>query len=400
MCVLLRNIKLGTSPTFRKIEILIRDGKIAATGDALPVPPDTRVIDGKGLTVLPAFVDLHAHFRDPGFPQKEDIETGCKAAVKGGYTTVNLMPNTDPVCSSMEVARYVTEKAKKTGLCDVFQTVSITKDFDGFTTAHIHDLNESVRFLSEDGFGVNSTKAMLDGMILAKSKGMGVMLHEEDAALTRIDSYAAEEIMTARDVRLASLTGCKTHFCHVSTIGAMDSIITGKLACGNITCEVTPHHLALNDTTNYRVAPPLRGEAHRRYLIDCLKNGLIDAIATDHAPHTPGDKQNGANGITGLDLSFPVCYTALVQTGELTLSQLAAAMSENPAKILGLGSQKGKIEPGFDADLVLLDLSAEYTVTPERLASKSKNTPFIGEALCGEVVLTIKQGEIVYEKTD
>lgn len=397
MCVLLRNIKPGScGAKARNCDILIKDGMIAEIGENLSC--GGQVIDCGGKTMLPAFVDLHTHFRDPGQTHKEDIVTGCRAAVHGGYTTVNLMPNTKPVCSSMDTVRAVRDKVAGLNICDVFQTVSITRDFDGATLTHIDELEPPVSWLSDDGFGVSSTGTMLEAMHRAKAKGLGVMLHEEDSALTHVDMYAAEEIMTYRDVKLAQITGCKTHFCHVSTIDAIDAIIAGKKSGANITCEVSPHHLTLNDSTDYRVAPPLRAEAHRRYLIKCLQDGHIDAIATDHAPHTPADKQNGANGITGLDLAFAACYTGLVRTGDIPLERLSELLCANPAAILGV--RKGKLEPGYPADLVLVDLDASFTVTPDKLHSKSKNTPLLGKTLYGEILMTMKQGEIVYEKAD
>ena len=396
MFVTLRNTKpVSSSDLALNTDILIEDGVIADIGENLPCPG--RVIDCHGKTLLPAFVDLHTHFRDPGFTHKEDILSGCRAAVHGGYTTVNLMANTKPVCSSMETVRYVREKAQAAGICDVYQTVSITKDFDGKTLSHIRELDEPVLWLSDDGVGVPDTAVMLKAMALAKERGLGVMLHEEDPALTMHNMYAAEEVMTYRDVKLALLTGCRTHFCHVSTIDALDAILAGKKAGANITCEVSPHHLTLNDSTHYNVAPPLRAEKHRQYLVKCLAEGKIDAIATDHAPHTPEDKKNGANGITGLDLAFATCYTHLVRTGALSLAQLSRLLSAGPATLLGIYN-KGRIEPGFLADLVLVDLDEAFTVTESHIASRGKNTPMLGKTLYGQVLMTMKQGEIVYEK--
>lgn len=400
MFKLLRNIRLAESPAFPS-EILIEDGRIAAIGTNL-YAPRAEAVDGGGLVALPAFVDLHAHFRDPGLTHKEDIESGCRAAVRGGFTTVNLMANTKPVCSTMETVRYVREKAGALGLCEVFQTASITRDFDGKTTSHIADLCEPVRFLSDDGFGVNDTAVLLNAMNAAKQKGFGLMLHEEDPALTGVNDYLAEELPTARDIELAKLTGCRVHFCHVSTARAASEMFSARMNRDNhnITSEVSPHHLFLNDETDYRVAPPLRGDAHRRVLIDMLRHGFIDAIATDHAPHTPEDKQNGANGISGLDLCFATCYTALVGGGFLTLGQLAEKLSANPARILGIGDRKGRLAPGFDADIALVDPDARFIAAESDLASRGKNTSMLGKELWGVVRMTLRKGETVFEKAD
>jgi len=399
MSVLLKKATLTDYRQELKADLLIDGGKIAEIGEISSDRPGIeRVIDADGLTVMPSFVDLHAHFRDPGLTHKEDIETGCMAAVHGGYTFVNLMPNTSPVCSDMDTVKYVLDKAEKSGLCDTHQTVSITSGFDHKTTDHIKELDSSIKWITDDGFGVDDTKTMLNAMNIAKEKGFGVMLHEEDSALTKINMYLAEELQTFRDIELAILTGCKTHFCHVSTINAAKYIIAGKKRCNHLSFEVSPHHLALNDTNGGKVAPPLRGEEHRKFLVECIKAGEVDAIATDHAPHTAEDKANGMNGFTGLDLSFATCYTALVKAGHITLSALSRLMSFNPAKLMGIDG--GYIEQGAAANLVIVDTNAKFTASESDIHSKSKNSPVLGQEFFGKVIMTIKGGKIVYEKAD
>ncbi|MCL2056967.1 MAG: dihydroorotase [Oscillospiraceae bacterium] len=395
MPILLKNTAITDCSHQRKADVLIDGGRIAAIFDCGVEPPHCCIIDCTGLVLMPSFVDLHAHFRDPGQTQKESIESGCRAAAHGGYTFVNLMPNTSPVCSDMETLRYVREKARKAGICGVHQAVSITKKFDGKTLSHLDKIDESVLWLSDDGNGVNDIETIYRAMLLAKAKGIGLMLHEEERLLTPIDSYLAEDIPTARDVKLAALTECKTHFCHVSTVGAMDAVIAAKSLCANITCEVTPHHIALNDSTPGNVAPPLRGEAHRAYLIECIKKGFVDAIATDHAPHTAEDKASGANGFTGLDLSFAACYTSLVKSGHISISALSRLMSYNPAKLMGLGDYL--IKEGAAANLTLADIHTPFIAGEGHILSKSKNSPMLGKTLYGIIKLTIKEGEIVYE---
>lgn len=395
MSLILRNVLAADSKRERRTDVLIDRGRIRQLGEALH---GDRELDCAGLTLLPSFVDLHAHFRDPGQTHKEDIESGSRAAVHGGYTFVNLMPNTKPVCSDMDTVRAIRRKAAEIGLCDIHQTVSITKDFDGKTLSHLEELDGAVSWLTDDGNGVNDLATILGAMRYAAKEGLGLMLHEEERLLTPLEPYLAEDIPTMRDVKLAILTGCRTHFCHVSTLASMEAILEGKRQCRNITCEVTPHHIALSNTTPGNVAPPLRGDEHRRFLIDCIQRGLVDAIATDHAPHTPEDKAAGMNGFTGLDLAFPTCYTTLVHSGVITLRELSRLMSYTPSGLMGQGP--ALIEEGLAANLVLVDTTTPFTVTEEHIHSKSKNTPMLGKTLYGTVLMTIKEGEIVYEKAD
>lgn len=373
-------------------DIYIKDGKIHEIG--LDINKDCTNIDAKGLVLLPSFVDLHAHFREPGYEYKENIETGSKAAARGGYTAVNLMANTNPVCSSMDIVNYVTDKAKKVGLVDVHQAVSITRDFDGHDTSHLDSLTSKVKIISEDGKDVMDNSVMYKAMVKAKEKGIVVMCHSEDKSLSKIDSSLSEDIMTLRNVMLSGITGCRTHIAHVSTKKSMRYIVQAKKMGFNVTCEVTPHHIALSQPCNYSVNPPIREKEDVNYLIECIKEGKVDAISTDHAPHTFDDKKNNAPGISGLETSFAVCYTKLVKTGVITLKKLSCLMSKNPADILKL--EKGRIEIGYDADLVLVDTSQEFKVDASSFKSKGKNTPFDGKELYGNVKATIKSGNIVY----
>ncbi|MDL2234174.1 dihydroorotase, partial [Ruminococcaceae bacterium OttesenSCG-928-L11] len=393
MSVVLKNARMTDSRRERRGDLLIENGKIKQIGANLT---GDRVIDAAGRMIMPSFVDMHTHFRDPGFTHKEDIETGSRAAVHGGYTFVNLMANTNPVCSDMETVRYVLDKARATGLCDVHQVATITDRMEGTSIDHIDRLDfPTVRWLSDDGKGVQDTAVMLAAMRKAGQQGFGLMLHEEDPAMTHVNSALAEEFQTYRDVELAVLTGCKTHFCHVSTAAAMEFIIEGKKRSRHITCEVTPHHLMLNNETKGNVAPPLRPEEDRSCMVEYALSGHVDAIATDHAPHTPEEKAAGINGFTGLDLSFATCYTILVRENGMPLTALSRMLSFTPAGLMGLPPHL--IDEGMDANLVLLDLDTPFTVTEEHIHSKSKNTPMLGKTLYGTVCMTIKGGAIVYE---
>lgn len=375
-------------------DIYVKDGIITEIGKGLN--KTCEVIDAEGAVLMPAFIDLHSHFRDPGLTYKEDIETGSKAAVKGGYTAVNLMANTKPVCSDMKTVNYVLNKAREVGLIDVHQTVSITKDLEGKDISHLENIDCSVKCISDDGKGVYDSKIMLEAMEVAEKKQLVVMAHTEDEKISPISQRLSENLMTARDIALAKYTGCHLHLCHVSTKEAMDEVVRAKIAGYKITCEITPHHIALTDKVDYKVNPPLRTIEDVRYIVNSIKAGYVDAIGTDHAPHTAEDKKNGACGISGIETAFSVCYTSLVKNNTITLNKLSELMSKNPGEILKLN--KGKIEIGYEGDFVILDLKEKYTVNSKNFESKGKNTPFDGMELYGTVLKTIKGGKVVYEQ--
>ncbi|MDP4179338.1 MAG: dihydroorotase [Bacillota bacterium] len=376
------------------MDLYIRNGIIEEMGRNLNKQCD--VIDGRGYLLLPAFIDTHAHFRDPGLTYKEDSVTGSRAAVKGGFTAVNLMANTKPVCSTMETVNYVMKKAEETGLVDVHQAVSITKDFNGKDIDHLDVLNDDVKLISEDGRDVASSEVMLDAMLKAKEKGLIVMSHVEDEKLVKIDTRLSENVMTIRNIELAKYAKCKFHLAHVSTKEAMKMVIDSKKEGYSITCEVTPHHIALTSDIQYRVNPSLREKEDVDFIINAIKNGYVDTIGTDHAPHSVEDKQNGAPGLSGIETAFSVCYTALVKAGHISLNKLSEIMSKNAAKLLGFN--KGEIKIGMDGDLVLIDISQKYKISSDNFVSKGKNTPFEGFEVWGKVIKTIKKGKVVYSE--
>ncbi|QBD85705.1 dihydroorotase [Clostridium tetani] len=374
-------------------DVYIKDGIIHEIGRDLE--KNCKTIDGIGKVLMPSFIDLHAHFREPGYTYKEDIESGSKAAAKGGYTYVNLMPNTNPVCSSMDIVNYVINKADEIGLIDVHQAVSITRDFDGQTINHIDELDEKVKVISEDGKDVMNSKTMIKAMEKAKEKNILVMCHCENHDISAMDMRLAEDTMTWRNITLAQYTGCPVHISHVSTKKSMNYIIDAKRKGQNVTCEVTPHHIALEDDINYRVNPPLRKKEDRDFLIKTIREGLVDAIGTDHAPHSYEDKTKGSPGISGIETVFSVCYSYLVKKKEISLSKLSEIMSKNPSEIMNLN--KGQIKIGFSGDLVLVNLEKSYKVNSDSFLSKGKNTPFEGKKLYGQVEKTIKSGKIIYD---
>lgn len=375
-------------------DVYIKNGLIDEIGRNLV--KDCDVIDGEGLMLLPSFVDLHSHFRDPGLTYKEDIESGSRAAVKGGFTGVNLMANTKPVCSSMEIFNYVVEKAKKIGLVDVMQTISITKDLEGEDISHLDKITSPARSISDDGKGVLKDKVMLEAMKKAAKMGFVVMSHAENGEITSYDTRLSEDIMTVRDICLAKHTGCHLHMSHVSTIQSMTEIIRAKKDGYNVTCEVTPHHIALTGEIEYRVNPSLREKEDTDFLVNAIKEGWIDAISTDHAPHSAEDKLKGSPGMVGIETAFSVCFTRLVKEGHITINKLSEIMSRNPSKIIGFN--KGEIKIGFDGDVVLVDIDKKIKVDANSFASKGKNTPFDGMELYGDIVMTIKGGKVVYSR--
>lgn len=392
MELLIKNARIIDSSQDFRGDVYIKFGVIQELG--LNLIKDCETINAEGAVLMPSFIDLHSHFRDPGLTYKEDVYTGSLAAVRGGYTAVNLMANTVPVCSDMETVNYVLHKSEAVNLIDIHQSVSITRDLKGEDINHLDKLDSSVKMISDDGRGVSNNKVMLEAMRKAKEKNLMVISHAESEELSSIDTRLAENTMTWRDIAIAMFTGCRLHVAHVSTKEAMKEIINAKKEGTNVTCEVTPHHLTLTRKVKYKVNPPLRETEDIEYLIKAIKEGWVDAIATDHAPHSTEDKLQGANGISGLETAFSVCYTKLVDEGHITINKLSELMSKNPARLMKLN--KGEVKIGCDADLVLVDLDREYKIDTESFRSKGKNSPFHGLDTKGMVIQTIKAGRVVY----
>ena len=352
------------------------------------------------VVLMPSFTDLHAHFRDPGFTYKEDLSTGCATAIKGGYTAVNLMPNTNPTCSSIEQVREIEQRAKEISGITVNQTLSMTKDLEGVNFSHLRSLQKNeILFVTDDGKGVQDDAIMKQIFVICKEKNITVMSHAEDTRYSTTDMRQAENAMTERDIKLFKQVYQKEekrlkeepssglHFCHVSTKEAMDMIVDAQNEGFNITCEVTPHHLYTTAVDDYRVNPPLRNQEDVCALIKAIQNGNVLAIATDHAPHSAKDKSNGAPGMIGLELAFPLCYTKLVKGGFITISQLVKLLSTNPSALMKLN--KGKIVKGMNAEFVIAELSQDYNIDVSTMVSKSNNTPFNGVAVFGKILETI-----------
>jgi dihydroorotase len=393
--------------------------------------------DKWGLTLLPALVDLHAHFRDPGYPEKENLESASLAAAAGGYGTVVCMANTNPAIDTIEAAAATRARAAAVDLIDLYPALSLSKGMAGKELSGITRLPAPgspgtgvVRIVSEDGKDLADSALFSAALEEAKRAGVIVSVHCE---LESAESAAAkkagkprsgwsriEEINgVQRAIELGKKAGCHIHIAHVSTAEAVELIRdaraelsiknsnTDERAGFSLTCEVTPHHLfltekdakKLGEETGGRVNPPLRGEADRDALIAAVADGIIDAIATDHAPHTARDKEGGAPGFTGLETAFSVCLTELVREDRLSLSRLAALMSGAPARILGLGD-RGRIVPGYRADFFVVDTSAHWTVDPTLMKSRSRNSPYAGRDLRGRILMTLRQGRVVFESPE
>ncbi len=390
--MLLKNARLASG---QPMDLLLKDGVIAAMGLGLSAAGE-EVLDCAGRTLLPAFVDLHCHWRTPGFEYKEDIATGSAAAAAGGYAFVNLMPNTKPVCSSADIAHRVMAEAERVGLCGANQTVSITENFDGHTLDYLKTLPEDLKFITEDGKGVQSGAVMARAFAIAARRGLVIMSHAEDMDISPWDYRLAENIETIRNLHLCEYYRARLHMCHVSTKEAVEAIGAAKWKGVPVTCEVTPHHLWFADT-DYRVNPPIRKAEDVAALIEAIRLGVVDAIATDHAPHTDEEKAAGAAGMVGLETAFGVCYTKLCRENGLPLARLAELMSTTPADILGLAGH-GRVLPGCAADLVLVELDTPYTVDKNALHSKSRNCPYHGAQLFGRVDLTLKGGKVTWKR--
>jgi dihydroorotase len=372
--------------------------------------------DKWGLTLLPALVDLHAHFRDPGFPEKETLESAILAAAAGGYGTAVCMANTNPVIDSFEAASALKNRAATLDIIDLFPAISLSKAMAGKELSGITRLpdagNPVVRIASEDGKDLAGDALFTAALEEARRAGVTVSVHAEASGKHGRD---AEISGVKRAIELGKKTGCHVHIAHVSTHEAVELIRDAKaeLSSGGtatgftLSCEVTPHHLFLTERDAKKlgegtwgsVNPPLRTEADRDALIAAAADGVIDAIATDHAPHTAKDKEGGAPGFTGLETAFSVCLTELVREDRLSLSRLSALVSGEPARILGL-ADRGRIVPGYRADFVIVDTSALWTVDPALMKSRGKNSPYAGRELRGKVLMTLRQGRIVFESPE
>lgn len=400
-------------------DVLADQGKILAVDPDIDCTGQCEVIDGTGLCLLPGLIDMHVHLRDPGYTYKEDIFSGCQAAVAGGFTSIVAMPNTNPVVDSAEIAADIIKRASDAA-CRVYQVGSITKGLQGKIPTDLAALKAAgVVAVSDDGRPVEDPGMQAAAMRQASGIHLPVISHCEDLALAGkgiINEGAvssalgvpgipreAEDVATAREVALAKEYDVPIHIAHVSTRGSLSVIRQAKAQGVKVTCETAPHYFTLTEDelqkrdANFRMNPPLRTGDDRRAVIDAIIDGTIDAIATDHAPHSPGDKadfETAPNGIIGLETSFALSYTMLVKAGHISLDRLVELMSRNPARILHL--EGGEIAVGQRADLCIFDPDESWVVDAGALQSKSRNTPFDGRHVFGRVKATVCNGKVVY----
>ena len=403
------------------MDILIEDGRLAVIGSDLR-DQDAQVIDARGLTVCAGLVDMHVHLREPGLEYKEDISTGTAAAARGGVTSVACMPNTKPAVDSPEQVRYILRRAAEACGVRVWPIGAVTMGEKGETLTDAQALKEAGAVaLSDDGLPIQNANLMRDALIRCKRLGLTILSHCEDADM--VCNYAvnegrvsraldmpgrpaiAEELMVMRDAMLAEETGAAVHICHISTAGSVDIVRQFKKRGTHITCETCPQYFTLTEDevlsqgAMARVNPPLRTKQDVEAIIAGLKDGTIDAIATDHAPHSAQEKARtlteAPSGMVGLETALAVTLTALYHTGEMDLSDILKKMTFNPACILGI--PKGRLSLGGEADFTIFDPNEVWTVDPEQFASKGRNTPFAGRELKGKVKYTIVGGKLVYE---
>lgn len=400
-------------------DILIKDGIVEKIGEDLSYENVT-IIDAKGLTVIPGLVDMHVHFRDPGFCYKEDIETGCNAAAAGGVTSVACMPNTSPTIYCEKIISYIKDKSEKSKV-KVYPIAAITKGLDGKELVDFENLvSKGAVGFSDDGRPVENANLLRYAMIETNKLKVPIISHCEDLDIVDggiinngkiserlgvkgIDR-ASEDSVTAREIAIAAATGCGVHIAHVSTVGSVNIICDAKRRGVRVTAETCPHYFMLtedkllNKDADYRMNPPLRAEGDRVAIEQAVMDGTIDCIATDHAPHSVSEKQdflNAPNGVVGLETSLACVLTHFYHTNKMDLVEIVKRMSSNPSKILNIAG--GKISEGMPADIALVDLNKEWIVKPEEFYSKGRNSAFKGMRLKGKVVKTFCDGKLVFE---
>ncbi len=427
MNILIKNGRLLDPATERDgiFDVLILDGKIAKVAEQIDgdeiAQEKPRDIDASGYFVMPGLIDLHVHLRDPGLTYKEDIQSGAQAAARGGYTTIFAMPNTKPVIDTPDKVEYVKNKAEKKAPIHVLQVGAVTMGQRGEEISDIRGMAQAgIPAISEDGKSVMNAQVYREAMEIASELDLPVLAHCEDIHMVnhgvmnaderarqlglRGITNAVEDVIVARDILLAKETGARLHLCHCSTKDSVEMIRLAKEAGVKVSGEVCPHHFTLTsedipgDDSNYKMNPPLRTAADRDALLKGLKEGILDAIATDHAPHSEEEKNRSMKeapfGIVGLETAVPLTVTQLLERDILTPMQMARVMSYQPAKIAGL--EAGTLQEGSAADVVLIDPKEEYVIDKKTFASKGRNTPFDGWKVRGKVKMTICGGKIVY----
>ena len=379
--LLIKNVRIIDANKDIKSDLLVENGKISKINSNIEIE-NINTIDGGHYVLMPSFIDLHTHLRDPGLTHKEDLESGQKAALKGGFTVLCPMANTKPVCDNPEVINYIINKAENLDLCDIKQVCSITKNLEGDEMIDIKSMIEHTRLFSDDGYTLHNTEIMRDALKLSKELNFKVLTHCQP-----------EFEIVERDLKLLEEVGGNLHICHISLKETLYEIKKYKDRGYKFTCEVGPHHI-YGYGLDYKVNPSFAEEEDMKYLIQGIKDGYIDMIGTDHAPHTQEDKENGAPGISNIEVAFQM-VNKVFSENQISLNKLSEMMSANPAKLLGLN--QGLIEEGLRADLVLIDENCENVIDTSNFISKGKNNPFNGQRVKGKVIMTIKNGKIMYD---
>ncbi|MEG0181563.1 MAG: dihydroorotase [Peptostreptococcaceae bacterium] len=379
--LLIKNARIIDANKDFKSDLLVEDGKISKIDSNIDLE-NIKIINGENYVLMPSFIDLHTHLRDPGLTHKEDLETGQKAALKGGFTVLCPMANTKPACDNKEVMEYVLNKAKKLDLCDIKQVCAITKNLEGQEMIDIASMRKYTDLFSDDGYTLHNEEIMKEALKISKELDFKVLTHCQP-----------EEIIVERDLKLLKEVGGNLHICHISLKDTLDEIKKYKNDGYKFTCEVGPHHI-YGYGLDYKVNPSFAEEEDMKYLIQGIKDGYIDMIGTDHAPHTEEDKQNGAPGISNIEVAFQM-VNKVFSENEISLNKLSEMMSLNPAKLLGLN--QGLIEEGLRADLVLIDSQCEDIIDTKKFVSKGKNNPFDGQKVVGKVIMTMRDGKIMYD---
>jgi len=378
---LFKNCVLIDATKTSREDVLIENGKIKKIDKNIKCD-DAEIVDVKGKALLPAFIDMHSHFRDPGYTYKEDIETGMKASVKGGYSVVCTMANTNPVCDNEETLSYVKEKSEKYDINKVIQISAIGKNLEDKEFVDIKENMKYTNLFSNDGRTIFSESFMEQALKKSSEFGFYLLTHCQP-----------EEEIIQRDMKLLEKVGGNLHVCHISTKKSLELIKEAKNKGLRVTCEVGPHHL-FADSLDYRVNPSFASFDDRIALINGIRNNDIDILATDHAPHSKEDKEKGAPGIDNIEVAFSMYYKVFKEN-DISINKLSEMISYNPAKKIGLN--KGLIEEGYDADLVVVDLDFEGKINKDEFISKSNNTPFDGYKINGKVIMTFVGGEKKYE---
>lgn len=424
MTTLIKNGNVYLNGKFQTRDILIKKEKIQKIARHLPEKAD-RVIDASGKHIFPGFVDLHVHLRDPGQTYKEDIVSGTRAAAHGGFTSLCAMPNTDPVVDNIATVDYIQRRAKDLGSAKVYVIGAMTKKSEGLEISEMATMKSGgIVAVSDDGGCVQNAKLMLNCIRYATNFGLPLVVHAEDynlagkgqihggkvssrLGLTGLPSLA-EEVIVSRDIMLAENNDARLHIAHISTARSIEMVRQARERGAKISSEVTPHHLILTEEaclsfdTNTKMKPPLRTEEDRLACLEALRDGTIDCIATDHAPHADFEKvrefDHAPFGIIGLETAFSALYHHLVKPGLLSLERLAEALTDAPARVLNL--PPAILKAGLSADLTIIDLEQQTHFSPENILSKSKNTPWLDQKLWGKVIYTFLDGRITWEDPD